>query len=299
MGVSSSTKFGEWDRGPDVGPAGSGGILVACDRAFERLQQLGVAIPPGSRFQLARKAVDEAHQRKGGFPSAEVMVESTRAIFELYWIVRALGGMKELPKRLRVELKDMMKGPRLPQDENDRNSHGRNIQFQLFVGAFLASGGVEVVSAEPDLIVNYFGHAVGVAAKRVFSRKKFLPNVKAAIEQIESSGRSGFVAVNVDRLIDDLALQPTENLTERFDREVTELPEALKLVQAHNTVGGLIALGMHVAWQSGTDEHPRPRVQMSEFCYWRLIPHEGITGGDVKTYLADFRARQAAHLKAF
>lgn len=286
-----------WTEGLAVGPAGSTSILAACDYAFDRLTHYGISVPPGSRFALARAAVQAAHDGPDRLPPADVLSEATRGIFELYWIMRSLGGRnKRLPQALKSDLLEILTGPQLPRDETSQNSRPRNLQFQLFVGAWLSAGGIKVVAAEPDLIIEYFGVPAGVAAKRVFSRRKFIANVKKAVRQIEASKMPGLVAVNVDRLIDTLTLSPSDDVTAQFDSQVTELARAHELVVDNESVIGMLVIGMHVTWEPVRE---RPRVTMSHLCHWRMIPRGGTNAQDIDDFFARFQQRQGARMTNF
>ncbi len=275
-----------WSEGPVIGPAGATGILEAADYAFAALARFGIRVKPGSRFALARAAVAGATGDKP-LPPQETLAEATRSIYELYWIMRSLGGTAALSADMQRELTDVLSGSQLPQDESAATSRPRNLQFQFFVGAWLSAGGIRVFSSEPDLVIDYFGRPAGVAAKRIFSRAKFMDNVRNAVDQIEKSGLPGMVALNVDRLIDDLDLAPSSDITAHFDARVPELARAREYVIDNEAVVGLLTLGMHVAWE---ESQPRPRVIMSHLCSWPLIPRGSQTPKDIN----DFHTRFAA-----
>jgi hypothetical protein len=292
----SSTQEMAWTEGPQVGPAGSSGILAAADFAIARLASFGINLPPGSRFQLLRAAVDKAHNHIGPFPSSEVLAEATRSIFELYLISRCLrSDGRPLSDTLDTTIRKILEGPLLPRDENERNSAARNFQFELSVGAWLTAGGVEGRLAEPDLQIMFLGRSIGVAAKRVSSRKQLLRRVKDAIAQIDASGMDGLIAINVDPLIDELQLTGNrEDIVRAFESAVPELGQALALAARHPRVVGLLALGMHDAWE---DAEPRPRVMMSSFVDWKFLPHDAEEETKINAFFAEFRKTHDARMK--
>ncbi len=285
-----------WTEGPGVGPAGSSGILAAADFAISRLAALGIKLPPGSRFQLMRSAVDKAHNHIGPFPSSDVLSEATRSIFELYLISRCLTADGcPLSDTLDTTIRKILEGPALPQDETERNSAARNFQFELFVGAWLKAGGVEVRMAEPDLQMMFLGQPIGVAAKRVTSRKQLVRRVKDAVEQIEASGMDGLIAINVDPLIDELKLTGSrEDIVRTFEAAVPELGHALALAARHPSVVGVLALGMHVAWE---EADPKPRVIMSSFVDWKFFPHDAEEETKINAFFTEFRETHDARMK--
>lgn len=284
-----------WTQGSEVGPAGSSGILAAADFAISRLAEFRIKVPNGSRFQLLRSAVDKAHNRIGTFPSSKVLAEATRSIFELYLICRCLNpDGRPLGNTLQSTIRKILEGPQLPRDENERNSAARNFQFELFVGAWLTAGGLDVRMAEPDLQMTFLGRPVGVAAKRVSSQRQLLPRVKDAIEQIEASGLDGLVAISVDPLIDDLHLTGNrDDITRAFETAVPELAGALAIAARHPRVVGLLALGMHVAWE---DADPRPRVVMSSFVDWKFFRRDAAEETRINAFLAEFEQTQKARM---
>src|SRR6185295_15815854 len=96
----------------------------------------------------------------------------------------------------------------------------------------------------------FLGRPVGVAAKRVTSRKQLLRRVRDAIAQIDASGTDGLIAINVDPLIDELHPSGShQDITGAFEAAVPELAQALDLRARGQRVNGLLALGMHVAWE--------------------------------------------------
>jgi len=85
-------------------------------------------------------------------------------------------------------------------EADEVNPLARNTQFELYAGAMLTMGGAVVAIGEPDLVMLFLGEEVGIAAKRVRSEKQIRKRFKGGLEQIERSGRRGFVALNLDRL---------------------------------------------------------------------------------------------------
>jgi hypothetical protein len=206
---------------------------VAASYALERFAQRRIAIPQRSRLERARAIVQLAHAQRSPPPSRAHVAEATRTIFEMFWIARSLKQSNERPEKdFARKLAAMLAGPDLPRDEDDNSSKARNLQFELFVGAWLTAGGVSVCPGEPDLLMLYLGERIGVPAKRVRSRRKFLPRVKAAAKQLRSHKLNGIVAINVDCFLDSLHFteEGNDDVVAQFERQVPELKAAKTLL---------------------------------------------------------------------
>jgi hypothetical protein len=182
----------------------------------------------------------------------------------------------------------------VPDDETDRTIIARNTQFELFVGAWLAAGGVEVRLAEPDLVILFNNEWVGVAAKRVRSRRKVVRRTERAIKQVEARTRIGMVALNVDHLLGDLALDG--DVVDRgalFEAQVPELADAIRVAQSHPSIKALLALGFHFAWER---EGETPRLEMSSFYNWQFFPNNDAEFEYVQRFQAEFARVQDARL---
>jgi len=226
------------------------------------------------------------------------LAEATRTIFETYWIARALGGRNGRPDNdLTNRLARMLSGPDLPDDENENSSRPRNTQFELFVGAWLTSGGVPVTLGEPDLVAVIVGEEVGVAAKRIRSRSKILRRVVEAADQVEARTGVGLVVVNVDAFLDELpAIQDPEKLGQQFDRAVPEYQRALEALTKRPAIRGLMALGTRVGWAPDADP---PRLDMGLFCKYRAFTASPAEATAVDAFWAEFDRTQAERMRSF
>ena len=70
---------------------------------------------------------------------------------------------------------------------NDANSQSRNIEFELICVALLEKNGIKCIAAEPDLVFEFSGERIGLAAKRLRSKsqikKRFAEGVKESRKQ--------------------------------------------------------------------------------------------------------------------
>ncbi len=107
-------------------------------------------------------------------------------VLEQHTIVRVVNPTGRLSAVGRQKLRAMLGGPDITKDET--NSIARNTQFELYVGAVLAFGGVSLELEEPDLTVQYLGRVTGIAAKRVRSPPELERRVGDPVEPVTRSG---------------------------------------------------------------------------------------------------------------
>ena len=98
----------------------------------------------------------------------------------------------------RSRIQEVFSGRELPED--DSKPHPRNLQFELLTAAFFRASGVPIQQAEPDVIISLDGWRLGVAAKRVSSRRALIDRVHEGSRQLERARLPGFVAVEVSRI---------------------------------------------------------------------------------------------------
>jgi hypothetical protein len=193
-----------WIGGSPI-PVNPSASVAGADWAIDRYRQFGIRQSPGNRLQQAREFLAQFAGTKAPLDAEDEallhrIVESTQTCFEHYLIARSTGTRAgNLPSELVRKLEESLTGAEVADEEV--NSPGRDAQFELFVRAFLVMGGVSVWIAEPDLRFQYNGREVGLAAKRVKRPQKLRRRFKDAVDQIERTGHSGFVAVNADLLV--------------------------------------------------------------------------------------------------
>lgn len=288
----------QWVKSLLVKSAGSTNIVGAADYALDRLKALEIQIPRDSRLDRARRHVDALHDPSKSKPSNELLAEAARSIFEMYWITRALGALTgHLDGPLATKLREMLAGPDLPRDENDSSCRSRNTQFELFFGAWLTAGGIAVDLGEPDLLMEFAGTRIGVAAKRVSSRKTIQQRIRKGIKQIAKHTGAGIIALNVDRLLGELP--PTEDeeaLGSAFDQQFPEFDDALAMIEKSGSANGIVAMGLQLRWDlSGA----LPRLQMGSFCKARFVVSSDAEDARIKTWWRAFQNLQRQRLDAF
>lgn len=287
-----------WTEGPSIGPAGTSGILGAADHAINRLKTLGISSTQHSRLERARTLVQDTQDR-GSLPNNQAeLAEATRTIYELYWVSRALGtAQAPVAGVLREKLALVLTGPNVPDDETDGSIVARSTQFELFVGGWLAAGGIRVRLAEPDLLMEFNGEWIGVAAKRVKSRKKLVQRTKDAVKQVEGTTETGMVALNVDRLLGNVKLsRDSQARGAQFEAEVPELAAALTFVESRPRIKALLVLGFSYKW---IEEGGTPRLDMTAFYKWQFFPNDDAEHAYVESFQADFVRLLGQRLQRF
>jgi hypothetical protein len=156
------------DRGPWLARQqfglGSTAWLALADWTLQRYAELGVQLEPGNRLERAREIIRASHARElipspdDPRPAARI-AEAMRAAWDFYLIVRTLP--KDRTSDLAGKLKVVFRGPDMPPNDEQTSDMPRDIQFEFGVAAMFAMGGVEALSAPPDLQFNYNGRLWG------------------------------------------------------------------------------------------------------------------------------------------
>ena len=255
-----------WTSGSPI-PVSPSASIAGAERAIDRYRKLGIRQSPGNRLQQARELLAQFAGRNAPLDSEDEellhrIVESTQTCFEHYLIARSTGTSsgKLLPE-LERKLEESLTGAEVAEDEV--NSPGRDTQFELFVRAFLVMGGVSVWIAEPDLRFQYNGREVGLAAKRVKGPKKLRRRFKDAVDQIEGTGHSGFVAVNADLLVRCLGSEGNAaELGARFQDRLDALKRIDEEFVSRPLVMGRLVFGTDAIWHLGEGQ---PTLEFRSF----------------------------------
>ncbi len=262
-----------WQPGPDLGVQGSSTIIDAGNRALQRFRDRRIPIPANSRLERALTTLERA-QRDSSSSRNDLLAEAIRTVYEMRLISRALGDSNDcLSRRLTNTLACMLGGPDMVSEETDaKSSKPRNFQFEMIIAAILTAGAVPVRPEEPDLLMQYIGDWYGVAAKRVKIRKNIRRRVKEAANQIKKRKMPGFVALNMDCLLDEFAAEceSFEEVTAEIDR-LPDLINVLGELGERPEVRGLLALGTYVAWEPTSSAERR--LGMSTYWKWHFLNH--------------------------
>lgn len=236
-----------WLLGPSAGSVTTGHLVRLIDYAITKLSGLGIQCGPHTRIAKARAALIAFQRQPARSHDGVVVAEAVRTAIEFHFIARTFGGTTlDGQPALRQILNQSLTGALDPRGET--NPIARNSQFELAAGSFLSAGGFPIAIAEPDLIAIIGGEEIGVAAKRVTSRRKIISRVKAAVEQIEKTDRRGIVALNVDSFVSDAlhGVDP-EVAGASFASQLPELAKAHDLLTRNAAVRGLLVRGTKVS----------------------------------------------------
>ncbi len=172
------------------------------ERLKAKLAAHGVPIPPGRLARFEKLAEGFAAKRVSAQNvSVELheLLEGNRDFGDFATIVENL--LPEQPPANKVVLakvRDILGGAPLP--SQDTNPLARNTQYELFIAALCARGGLNPHFVEPDCIVTAAGMRLGLAAKRAGGAGHVRRLVKDGARQLRKAGVVGVVALSFDRL---------------------------------------------------------------------------------------------------
>jgi len=110
--------------------------------------------------------------------------------------------VKHLEQKLRQEHWRMMIGGNLKPENDSLSTPHRDYLLELYIASAVEAAGMPVALAEPDVITGIEDTNVGIAVKRIKSRKQILSNAKKASEQIRrSDAEKGIVFMDVSELM--------------------------------------------------------------------------------------------------
>jgi hypothetical protein len=236
-----------WSLGPSAGSVSTEHLIRLADYAIAKLIGIGIQCGPHARIVKARAALVAFQRQPTRTHDAIVVSEAVRTAIEFHFIARTFGGTSlDGQAALRQALNQSLTGSLDPRVET--NPIARNSQFELVAGSFLSAGGLPIAVAEPDLIAIIADEEIGVAAKRVTSRRKIINRVKAAVKQIERTERRGIVALNVDSFVSDVLHGVDADVAgASFAAHLPELALAHDLLTSNRLIRGLLVRGTKVS----------------------------------------------------
>lgn len=177
-----------------------GDLLASAAATLARLHALGVALPPSNRLARARSQVEgllrEADTHGPLNVDAAWFGELLRTMLEHHLIVRCIDASD--PREVEL-VGAILSGGDTPAE--DRRTHARDTQLELVVATMLRLAGVVGVHlGEPDLRIPAGSETLGIAVKRISSRKQLSKRLKKAVRQIRSQDQRGLVVVGLDAL---------------------------------------------------------------------------------------------------
>ena len=278
---------------------GARSILAGAEYAIRRFESFGLAGVSASRVVRARDIVASVQDgvtplRVANQSTLTLVAEANRTLFESYLIARAVAPAHEMPSPDCVERLQLMLGGADTAD-GDTDSNARDAQFELYLLAFLRIGGARAWMGGPDLWMDYGAETVGVAAKRVSSKKQLGVRLKDGARQVHDTNQRGFLAVNADVYFGGM-LTP-DDLEERggaAQRRFASLRGYHNKFRADPAIIGLIGFGTVLRWNTASEP---PQLDSSVYAQCRGIMDDPVEKDFMETYFAEVRTGFAARLR--
>lgn len=287
-----------WKTAPGPGRTDPTALVRCATYALNRFRELGIPFPTPNRLERAMAVVDDLRTPSIAEPDPARLRDAIRTIYDCYYIARACGGdAGRVEPELRDRLGQLMAGPDLVIEEDENSSRARNTQFELLLGAWFTCGGTPVRLAEPDVRVVIGAEELGVAAKRIRSRKQIRKRVRKAVDQILKSPGRGFPALCVDGLLDDLdQLGDPEELGCQFDRSFPEFEAEITRLETEPRIYGLLVMGTRAGWVAGTS--PR-RLDIGNFVKFRALVRTAAEQAVHDAFWAEFWKSHETRMQTF
>jgi hypothetical protein len=287
-----------WVAAPSPGRAGTSSIIQSGKYALARFNELGIPFPTPNRLQRAVEAVEELQSATDTTLDLPRFRGATRTIYDSYYIARASASAAgRIDPESRNQLARMLSGPDLVMEEDENSSRARNVQFELLLGAWFTCGGAAVRIAEPDLRVIVGGEELGIAAKRIRSRRQIRKRIHKAVAQVLRGPGRGFPALCVDALLDDLdQLGDPDVLGRQFDECFPEFDDEIARLEGEPRIYGLLAMGTRAGWVPGSTP---PQLDIGSFIKFRALIRNPGEQVRFNNFWEDFRTLQATRMLTF
>lgn len=166
-------------------------FLAGIERVEAFAAENCITIPRSSRLGLYMAVLRGLNS---GRTAHRGPIDVAGAIFELRQLIAIVDGLKATPG-FAATLRVLLDGRYLTIDAPTHDP-ARDKQFELFLAARLALGGLHTELAEPDIIVDLCGDRVGIAAKRPRTAPGIRSAIKKAGRQVRRARPRGFLAVD-------------------------------------------------------------------------------------------------------
>lgn len=177
--------------------AGFSETLARLEAALSRMHQWPLRMGSEYRWTVYRnrlKAFAENDESTAYRVELESLAFELREIDELCEIVEAI---PDDPSSAELAaIKAVLCGPGHPDDE--RYSHPRDIQYELWLLAYLRAQGIKAWLDEPDLWFSWNGSDYPVAAKRPRTWSGIDQSIRGAIRQLRRHNFWGLIALSMD-----------------------------------------------------------------------------------------------------
>lgn len=175
------------------------------------------------------------------------------------------------PTILKRKLRDTMRGPLLPSDEDANSNHARNTLFELALAARLKRAGFQPTLEEkrPDVTCRIDNRLFGFECKRVFSEAKVAERIVQASESLRSEleargpdAGSGVIVISVAKLLSPaqvpFRIQSQEAAMHLLDRWLEAIGADTKKVWAPRIHSGpVVGIMFHVSAVFENDQRAR------------------------------------------
>ncbi|MCE2028047.1 hypothetical protein [Sessilibacter corallicola] len=85
----------------------------------------------------------------------------------------------------------------ISETNRNKDSKGRNTQFELLVASIFLQAGFDIEFGEPDIYFHFRDQRYNIACKRPKSKRKVLYNIKSACNQIDQQNGIGIVLLDL------------------------------------------------------------------------------------------------------
>jgi len=257
----------KWRVENEPATLGSGLLEVRLRESLDHLAKwFSVEVPIVGRHRLALKMLHRWNQATEPIDLTDRrelrrLTETHRLAWETFVIT--LAALEDRRRRYtpftRAKLETMLGGDLV---EERRDGSARNMQFELYVAAWLRLCGLAVTDGEPDLRLLYGTEEVGIAVKRIRSVNVDQVRKRAggAAGQIETQNLRGWIALNLDSRFALLDYgQDEDALLADFTETFDSVKGALEGTSVEPHVLGFMLFGYVQAWYPPTADRTMPQ----------------------------------------
>ena len=269
-------------------------VQLSIDRlnwSIAQLAECGIHVPAGGRHYQALRLLQRV---SGGTETVDLrdaaqrlrIEEAERSAWELMVIVTAAWNHQHTGGPFTERrVREALEGGVVPAEPNPT---ARNKQFELYVGALLALGGLVVFDGEPDLRVQLGHEIIGIAAKRSLTTtvRTVRARVREAAEQLrrvrepESRGLTsdsialvggrGFVALSLDSFYARDPENAPLDVEAHFSAALDAIAPAFRPLVGEHAVMGVLVFGCLMCWSCPTPDD-LPRLDMELPIQWIAV----------------------------
>lgn len=218
--------------------------------------ELRVPVPGHGRHKKALDVLTDPNLVENVAPNR--ILAAHRLAWETFLIVAAAqedrrnGASPYTRKRLTTFVKG-------PLEIEGRDGRPRNVQFELTVATNFRLASCAVYDGEPDILLLFGQETVGIAAKRVRSLNptQLRKRAKEAAEQIDNSEMRGWVALNLDARVVDIAYDGSDGgaIREDLSRAFDAVSATLATLGSPNVLGHMM-FGYLASWHPAVGSDP-------------------------------------------